>query len=109
MGWQTSTDSAAYQLPVFDSYSLQLRVLNATSGQPLYAYVALGPEGVIATAWTGPPPAECDFIIAPDESTIISLTPVQIRLAQLGQLYAAAVLYSGSAGIYFTPGVGLAS
>jgi hypothetical protein len=105
IGWQTSTTSRAYQLPQWQCG--QIRIFNATAGQPLYAYVAFGDESVVAKAWSGPPPADCDLIIGPDAAQIITLSGAQLTAIFAGKLWAAAVLYSGAGGVYFTPGAGL--
>lgn len=106
VGWQTSTESKAYALPRAKYCAPQVYVFNATAAQPLYAYVALGKEGIIARAWTAPPPETCDFIIGPDSARIITLSAEQLALAQAGKLWAAACLYAGGGGIYFTLGTG---
>lgn len=106
VGWQTSTDSIAYLLPLLQSCAPQMRIFNATAGAALYAYVAFGDENVVATPWSKTPPSTCDFIIGPDAAEIITLSPDQIALAKAGKLWAAACLYAGNGGIYFTPGVG---
>jgi hypothetical protein len=106
VGWQTTTQSQAFLLPECAD-GAQVRIFNATAGEKLYAFVAFGPEGIEASAWSAEPPATCDFVIGPDSERIVTLSAAQQALAQSGQLYAAACLYQGAGGIYFTCGRGL--
>lgn len=101
VGWQTTTESKAYQLPACQRAYSQVRVFNATAGEALYAYVAFGDETVEANKWTDAPPATCDYIVGPDAE--------EADLAKAGKLWAACCLFQGGGGIYFTPGKGQAT
>lgn len=99
VGMQTSTGSARLLLPVPTLPALVLPQMRVFNDSEETAYIAFGDDTVVARAWTGPPPADCDYVLPP--MAVIVLTP------PLGLLYAACILYAGNGGVYFTPGLGV--